>query len=684
MGTKRRQNYTSSMVAANNVANGGEKRMKSLNGREQHGTNAGDLQRNALTAQQLSKRQQFTAEQSALSFSSMGGCEAQFLEATYLLMHLKQPELYTQMGLTPPKGLLLHGPPGCGKSTFARSIAGELQIPIFCVSSTELVAGVSGESERKIRLLFAEAEQAAPVLVLIDDIDVIAAKRENAQREMERRIVTQLIASLDDLGTNGGDKYVFVVGTTNRPEVLDASLRRAGRFDKELALGIPDQRSRLEILKIATKNMRTTECVNLQQLARLTPGYVGADLFALVQEASTRAVSRTFTEVVDCCDDREKQQNMEDDLQQEIQVLENTRRPTQIADNKAIWKRTTEEIRSELSRAINWLKAPKNVSIENAKELCVSMADFEWALTTVHPSAKREGFATVPDVSWDEIGALQEVRSELKWSILYPIQKPEYFEQFGLLARAQGILLAGPPGCGKTLLAKAVANETGMSFISVKGPELLSMYVGESERAVRTVFQRARDSAPCVIFFDEIDALCPKRSQKETTGSARLVNQLLTEMDGLEIRKQVFLIGATNRPDIVDPAVLRPGRFDKVIFVDFPNATERADILRKNTKNGTRPRISSDVSFEKLAENPALEFFTGADLVALVHEATLIALRQRIEQLDANVEAVGSEHFEEALKRVLPSVKPDDRKRYQRLREKFHQGNYTDEHSMDV
>uniref|UniRef100_A0A183CEM4 Nuclear VCP like n=1 Tax=Globodera pallida TaxID=36090 RepID=A0A183CEM4_GLOPA len=560
-----------------------------------------------------------------LRFCDLGGCESQFLEAIQLLTHLKHPELCAQIGFTPPKGLLLHGPPGCGKSAFAMALAGELRLPILSVSSTELVAGISGESERKIRTLFSEAKIASPALLLIDDIDVIAAKRENAQREMERRIVTQLIASIDELSSceNGRTEdggHVLVIGTTNRLEVLDASLRRAGRFDREIALGMPGQRARMEILKIVTRQMQLDVDVDLAVLARLTPGYVGADLLALVQESNSKCTR--------------------------------FRRGCQ---------------------SVNWLNSPttEQQKLLKMEELRVRMSDFEWALRVVRPSAKREGFATVPDVRWDDIGALGSVREELKWSILYPIQKPEFFELFGTSARPQGILLCGPPGCGKTLLAKAVANETGMSFISVKGPELLSMYVGESERAVRTVFQRARDSAPCVVFFDEIDALCPKRTQKEHSGSSRLVNQLLTEMDGLEERKNVFLIGATNRPDIVDPAVTRPGRFDKILFVDFPSSSEKADILRKSTRNGTHPRIDPSVCFDTIASNSALEFFTGADLVALIHEATLCALRQRIEQNDPHIDSVQSYHFEEAFRRIRPSVRPTDREHYRKLREKY-------------
>ncbi|KAH7727385.1 nuclear VCP-like protein [Aphelenchoides avenae] len=568
-----------------------------------------------------------------LKARDMGGCEEQLWEMCLLSAHLKRPEVHTQLGMRPPKGFLLHGPPGCGKTALAEALAGELELPLIKVSSTELVGGISGESEEKIRHLFKSASEHAPCFVLLDEIDVIAPKRESSQRQMDHRIVAQLIASLDalnepstDAGRDIKDELQFadngdittaaakltstggvcIIGTTSHPDVIDPALRRAGRFDKEIALGIPDERARTKILQIVCGVLET------------------------------------------------------------------------ITHSNSSWKRRSkDEIQAELERMIQWLNSEEPVDNDKIASLFVEMQDFHRALSVVHPSAKREGFATVPDVSWEDIGALQEVRAQLEWSILYPIKRPEAFERLAISNRPQGILLCGPPGCGKTLLAKAIANETGMNFISVKGPELLSMYVGESERAVRTVFQRARDSSPCVIFFDEIDALCPKRSTSETSGSARLVNQLLTEMDGIEARKQVFLIGATNRPDIVDPAILRPGRLDKLLFVDFPNVQDRADILRKSTKNGTKPRISPDVDFSQLAARSELEWATGADLTALIHEAGIMALKESLQQPAgggvAVIDAILNQHFDEALKRIKLSVSPADRERYTRMRTTFGQ-----------
>ncbi|CAD6192566.1 unnamed protein product [Caenorhabditis auriculariae] len=600
--------------------------------------------------------------QSSVRFEHLGGCEKQFLEVCRLAMHLKRPKTYSLLGVEPPRGFIVHGPPGCGKTLFAQAVSGELDIPMLQLAATELVSGLSGESEEKIRSLFETAKENSPCILILDDIDAIAPRRETATREMERRIVSQLCSSLDELinppkekplkgvlsfsadgevdvaedvsrnVTGGG---VLVIGTTSRPEYVDSGLRRAGRFDYEISLGIPDERSRGKILNTICR-VPLADDVNLKTIARLTPGYVGADLQALVREAAKVAIDRVF----------------------DTMVVRN-------AGQKSL---TVEQIEEELVKVLAWLHGEDDPSALSALQggLRVSLHDFERALEKIQPAAKREGFATVPDVSWEDIGALAAVRKQLEWSILYPVKRAEDFAALGIDSRPQGILLCGPPGCGKTLLAKAVANETGMNFISVKGPELLNMYVGESERAVRTVFQRARDSQPCVIFFDEIDALCPKRNHNESSGGARLVNQFLTEMDGVEGRQKVFLIGATNRPDIVDAAILRPGRLDKILFVDFPAAHDRADILRKSTRKG--PKLDADVDFEEIAKLPALNGFTGADLSALIHEASLLALQARVLEGDMNTSAVSRRHFEAASTKIRPSVTQADRKRYEHMK----------------
>uniref|UniRef100_A0A915DE52 AAA+ ATPase domain-containing protein n=1 Tax=Ditylenchus dipsaci TaxID=166011 RepID=A0A915DE52_9BILA len=464
------------------------------------------------------------AEVPSTKFSSIGGCEDQILEACGFLKHLYFPELYAKLGIIAPKGFILHGPPGTGKTLFARALAGQFSLNLIAVSSTELVGGISGESERRIRELFAQAADRAPAILLLDDVD--------------RRMVAQLIASLDELE----NKKVLVIGTTSRLEVLDGSLRRAGRFDKDISLGIPDKMSRLKILEIATKGMKMHCTVSLESLASLTPGYCVDRVF------------KTYS------------------LPQKFNGLQSSK---------------SERFAIELERIQSWFDSPASFINSKLDEVSIEECDFHEALSVIVPSAKREGFATVPDVRWSDIGALQDIRKELEWSILKPIKHPELFETLDYSPRPQGILLCGPPGCGKTLLGKAIANETGMSFISVKGPELLSMYVGESERAVRTIFQRAKDSSPCVIFFDEIDALCPRRSHNESSGKNR---------------KEVFLIGATNRPDMVDPAILRPGRLDRVLYVGFPSTADKVEILGKITKDGKHPRISPKFSFALIAE----------------------------------------------------------------------------------
>uniref|UniRef100_A0AAR2KEZ0 AAA+ ATPase domain-containing protein n=1 Tax=Pygocentrus nattereri TaxID=42514 RepID=A0AAR2KEZ0_PYGNA len=556
-------------------------------------------------------------QQSAVKFEDVGGNEETLTELCKLLIHMRHPEVYQQLGVVPPRGFLLHGPPGCGKTLLAQAVAGEMELPMLKVSAPELVSGVSGESEQKLRELFEQAVSNAPCVLFIDEIDAITPKREVASKDMERRIVAQLLTCMDDLNSLSVPAQVLVIGATNRPDALDPALRRAGRFDREICLGIPDEGTRLRILKTLCRKLKLPADFDFRQLARLTPGYVGADLMALCREAAMSAVNRVLLQQLD------------------------TKTPD-----------------ADLVQLLALLKKSESLSEEQLAGLCILMDDFKASLTSVQPSAKREGFATVPDVTWDDIGALQDIREELTMAILAPVRSPEQFRALGLNAPA-GVLLAGPPGCGKTLLAKAVANESGLNFISVKGPELLNMYVGESERAVRQVFQRGRNSAPCVIFFDEIDALCPRRSGHESGASVRVVNQLLTEMDGLETRRQVFIMAATNRPDIIDPAVLRPGRLDKTLYVGLPPPADRHAILVTITKGGTKPRLESDVSLEAVAHDDRCDCFTGADLSALVREASVNALKAHLcsqTSLTHTDIKVSRQNFEEAFKKVRPSV----------------------------
>ncbi|XP_053731120.1 nuclear valosin-containing protein-like isoform X1 [Synchiropus splendidus] len=599
-----------------------------------------------------------------LRFEDVGGNEETLTEVCKLLVHLRHPEVYQRLGMVPPRGFLLHGPPGCGKTLLAQAVAGELELPMLKVSAPELVSGVSGESEQKLRELFDMAVSSAPCILFIDEIDAITPRREVASKDMERRIVAQLLTCMDDLNSLTVTAQVLVIGATNRPDSLDPALRRAGRFDREICMGIPDQAARLRILKTLCRKLRLPEEFDYQHLARLTPGYVGADLMALCREAAMSAVNRILLDLRGSTwTAAEVQSTPEADGDDSAKKSSGAD-----GDMAAVESSGATVQQEELWKLLQLLKSAESLSEEQLAGLSILMSDFEASLSSVQPSAKREGFATVPDVTWNDIGALQDVREELTMAILAPVRTPEQFQALGLNAPS-GVLLAGPPGCGKTLLAKAVANESGLNFISVKGPELLNMYVGESERAVRQVFQRGRNSAPCVIFFDEIDALCPRRSGHESGASVRVVNQLLTEMDGLETRRQVFIMAATNRPDIIDPAVLRPGRLDKTLYVGLPPAEDRHAILLTITKGGTKPRLHPDVSLKDVAFDERCDCFTGADLTALVREASVAALRAHLKSHTSSSTAghtftpgpvvdirVSRHDFEEAFRKVRPSV----------------------------
>lgn len=620
----------------------------------------------------------------ALKFEDVGGNDETLKEVCKLVIHMRHPEVYQQLGMVPPRGFLLHGPPGCGKTLLAQALAGELGLPMLKVSAPELVSGVSGESEQKLRELFDTAVSSSPCILFIDEIDAITPKREVASKDMERRIVAQLLTCMDDLNSLTVTAQVLVIGATNRPDSLDPALRRAGRFDREICLGIPDKTARLRILKTLCRKLKLPVNFDYQLLARLTPGYVGADLMALCREAAMSAVNRALLE------SRTKKTSPKKTVTKELtskcqNEAEDTgkapRGPssaTEPEDHPEAHIDGAPTQQGELWHLLQLLKNTQRLSEEELSGLSILMSDFQASLACVQPSAKREGFATVPGVTWADIGALQDVREELTMAILAPVRSPEQFRALGISAPS-GVLLAGPPGCGKTLLAKAVANESGLNFISVKGPELLNMYVGESERAVRQVFQRGSNSAPCVIFFDEIDALCPRRSGHESGASVRVVNQLLTEMDGLETRRQVFIMAATNRPDIIDPAILRPGRLDRTLYVGLPPAADRHAILLTITKGGTRPLLEQDVSLQEIAYDERCDCFTGADLTALVREASVNALSAYLTSQHSSASStslgfvadikVNKQNFENAFKKVRPSVSKKDQKMYEQLRE---------------
>jgi len=511
---------------------------------------------------------------------------------------LRYPELFRHLGIEPPKGVLLYGPPGTGKTLIAKAVANEAGAHFIAINGPEIMSKFYGESERRLREAFEEAEKNAPSIIFIDELDAIAPKREEVAGEVERRVVAQLLTLMDGLKARG---QVIVIGATNRPDAIDPALRRPGRFDREIEIGIPDRDGRKEILQVHTRNMPLAEDVDLDELADITYGYVGADLAALCKEAAMRALRRVLPEL-----DLEKGE----------------------------------------------------IPPEVFEKLKVTRADFMDAFKSITPTALREVMVQIPNVHWDDIGDLDQVKQQLKEMVEWPLKHPEMFSRMGI-EPPKGILLFGPPGCGKTLLAKAVATESEANFIAVRGPEVLSKWVGESEKAIRKVFQKARQAAPCIIFFDEIDSIAPRRGMYggESGVTERLVNQLLAEMDGIEKLKNVVVIAATNRPDILDPALLRPGRFDRIVYVPPPNKKGRLEIFKVHTKNMP---LGDDVDLEKLAE--MTEGYTGADIEAVCREAALNALRE-----DPKAENVHMKHFEKALETISPSISSEDAELYDKL-----------------
>lgn len=657
------------------------------------------------------KHETGSAKMVKIGFEDIGGLSDIITQICDLILHMKHPEVYSKLGIKAPRGALLHGPPGTGKTLLAHAIAGKLQLPLVSVTGTELVGGVSGESEERIRELFERAQAAAPSVLFIDEIDAVCGNRIHAQKDMEKRMVAQLLASLDSLSENNSS--VLVLAATNNPDALDPALRRAGRLEQEITLGIPTLKARKEIINILCKNITLSEDVDMNILAQVTPGFVGADLQALVNKASTYAVKRIFSEIhaeelkaskevikVDSNNDEiaivSNGEKESEDKNKENETTDDVAKPTEeqlpiepITNeaNKDITEGQEENVSSnppEKLSIVDEVLELLNVrpySVDKLSGLAIKQEDFLKALKTTKPCAVREGIVTVPDVTWDDVGSLKQVRKDLQLAVLGPVKYPELLNSLGLSA-ASGVLLCGPPGCGKTLLAKAVANEAGVNFISVKGPELLNMYVGESERAVRTCFRRARNSAPCVIFFDEFDALCPRRTSRDHDGAARVVNQLLTEMDGIEGREGVFVLAASNRPDIIDPAVLRPGRLDRVMYVGMPARDDRSDILVKLTKGGSRPRLAADVDLHEVAG--LTDGYTGADLGGLVRTAATLALSELIAEgrgADADV-SVRAEHFRAALARCKPSVSAKEQLHYEKLRMKYASG--ADDRDMEM
>ncbi|KAK4436005.1 Cell division control protein 48C [Sesamum alatum] len=577
-------------------------------------------------------------------FKDLGGMSGVIEELKMeVIVPLYHPQIPRHLGVKPMAGILLHGPPGCGKTKLAHAIANETGVPFYKISATEMVSGVSGASEENIRELFSKAYRTAPSIVFIDEIDAIASKRENLQREMERRIVTQLMTCMDEshrlLKPNDDNAdsessdcragYVLVIGATNRPDAVDPALRRPGRFDREIVLGVPDECARVQILSVLTGNLKVEGAFDLVKIARSTPGFVGADLAALANKAGNLAMKRII--------DKRK--------------VELSKEPEDRDSSEDWWRQP-------------W-------SHEEMEKLSITMADFEEAAKMVQPSSRREGFSTIPNVKWDDVGGLHLLREEFDRYIVRRIKFPEDYEDFGVDLET-GFLLYGPPGCGKTLIAKAVANEAGANFIHIKGPELLNKYVGESELAVRTIFSRARTCSPCILFFDEVDALTTKRGKEGGWVVERLLNQLLIELDGAEQRRGVYVIGATNRPEVMDRAVLRPGRFGKLLYVPLPSPDERGMILKALAR---KKPIDANMDLMALGRDSACENLSGADLSALMNEAAMAALEEKLtlsyRSSDGVQWTIKDVHFKRALEKISPSVSDKQIQYYKLLSESF-------------
>ena len=547
-----------------------------------------------------------------ISYEDIGGLSREIRQIREMIeVPLRHPELFSRLGINPPRGVLLHGPPGTGKTLIARAVASETDANFISISGPEIVSKFYGESEQRLRQIFEEAARDAPTIIFIDEIDSIAPKREEVVGDLERRVVAQILALMDGLSARG---EVIVIAATNRPNALDPAIRRGGRFDREIEIGIPNKNGRLEVLYVHTRGMPLDDSLDLLEIAEATHGFVGADLYALCKEAAM----------------------------------------------------------STLERALPDLDVKEDIPAEVLERLRVTREDFQAALKKIEPSAMREVFVEVAEVHWDEVGGLEEAKRSLIESVEWPLKYPEAFLSVGVRP-PRGILLHGLPGTGKTLLVRALATESNLNFISVKGPELLSKWVGESERAVREIFRKARQAAPALIFFDEIDSIVPARGTgSETNVTERVVSQFLTELDGLEELKDVIIIAATNRPDLLDSSLLRPGRFDRLIYIPMPDKEARKNIfeiyLARMAVSGVLPQW--------LAET--CENYSGADMEMLCREAGMLALRQHIlpgmskEELIIDKIIVTKEHFQKALEHIKPHLSEDMLDEYLQMIRNFH------------
>ncbi|MEE8181632.1 MAG: CDC48 family AAA ATPase [Nitrosopumilaceae archaeon] len=550
-----------------------------------------------------------------VTYEDVGGLKDAVTKVREMIdLPLRHPELFKRMGVKAPKGVLMQGPPGTGKTLLAKAIANETTANFFSISGPEIMSKYYGESEARLRQIFHEAEQNAPSIIFIDELDAIAPKRENVIGEVERRVVAQLLSLMDGLSSRG---MVVVIAATNRVNAIDPALRRTGRFDREIEIGVPDRDGREVILNIHTRGMPLAKDVDIDRIADISHGFVGSDLQALAKEAAMRAIRRVLPQI-------------------------------------------------DLSAG--------SIPIDVLNKIQVSMDDFTAVLNEMEPSAMREVFVEIPNVHWKDIGGLNELKQELKSAVEWPLKYKAVFA-YANVKPPKGIFLYGPPGTGKTLIAKAVANESESNFISIKGPELLSKWVGESEKGVREIFRKARQAAPCVVFFDEIDAIAPIRGRDsgDSNVTERMISQLLTELDGLEVLKDVVVIAASNRPDIVDPALLRSGRFDRHLYVPPPDRDSRIQIIKIHTKNIP---MAEDVNIEHLAD--ITENYTGADIASFISTAMMVSIRQHVFKYEDPVEAekhvkelmVNMQQIEDAMKKTRPLSKQET-EWYKRIEEKF-------------
>ncbi|WP_256545509.1 CDC48 family AAA ATPase [Halobellus inordinatus] len=566
-------------------------------------------------AEEIQSAEEAESETPSVTYEDIGGLDRELEQVREMIeLPMRHPELFQRLGIEPPKGVLLHGPPGTGKTLIAKAVANEIDASFHTISGPEIMSKYYGESEEQLREIFEEAEEEAPAIVFVDEIDSIAPKRGEAGGDVERRVVAQLLSLMDGLDERG---EVVVIGATNRVDAIDPALRRGGRFDREIEIGVPDREGRKEILQVHTRNMPLGDGVDLDEYADNTHGFVGADIESLAKEAAMNALRRI----------RPKLDLESDEI--DAQVLES---------------------------------------------LSVTTNDFKEAIKGIEPSALREVFVEVPDVTWENVGGLEDTKERLRETIQWPLEYPEVFDAMDMQS-AKGVLMYGPPGTGKTLLAKAVANESESNFISVKGPELLDKYVGESEKGVREIFKKARENAPTVVFFDEIDSIATERGRNtgDSGVSERVVSQLLTELDGLESLEDVVVVATTNRPDLIDSALLRPGRLDRHVHVPVPDEEARRAIFEVHSEH--KP-LADDVDLDELAART--DGYVGADIEAVCREASMAASREFINSVSREevAESVGNvrvtmAHFEQALEEVGPSVTQETRERYEEIEQRF-------------